>query len=79
MADKIFTDHRLGIFFGVLVLFFSVTGLLGYIPKELIVNTTFLVIFILGTILGALLIEVGIAPYFSDTRQALKKASRRRR
>ena len=62
--DNIFTDQKWSTFFGVLILFFSVAGLLGYIPKELVINGGFLVLFILGVILGGLLVERGIAPYF---------------
>ena len=78
--EDIFIDHRLGVFFGVLVLFFSVVGVLGYIPKQLIINAWFLVVFIIGIILGGMLIERGISPYFTYAKSnALKIKTKRRR
>ncbi len=76
--NDIFIDNRLGIFFGVLVLFFSVSGILGYIPKQLVINTWFLVLFIIGVILGGMLIERGISPYFLP-RRTIERPFRQRK
>ena len=80
MSEPIFTDHRWGIFFGVIILFFSVVGVLGYINKNLVINGGYLLLFILGVILGGLLVEHGIAPYFNGANvSAAKAASKKRR
>ena len=80
MDYDVFINHRLATFFGVLILYFSVAGVLGHVPKVLVENTSFLVVFILGIILGGMLIERGIAPYFINnfaTQKSIAKKKKR--
>ena len=79
MDYDVFINHKLATFFGVLVLYFSVSGVLGHIPKDLVRNTSFLVIFILGIILGGMLIERGISPYFINNLTAQKSVDKKKR
>ena len=79
MSEPIFTDHRWGIFFGVIILFFSVVGVLGYINKNLVINSGFLLLFILGVMLGGLLVEHGIAPYFNSSYASVARTSPKRK
>ena len=79
MDYDVFINHRLATFFGILILYFSVSGVLGHIPRGLVLNTSFLVVFILGIILGGMLIERGIAPYFISNLAIPKVATKRKR
>ncbi len=77
--DPIFTNNRWSIFFGVLILFLSIVGMLGYIPRAMVLNPYFIYLYILGIILGGLLIERGIAPYFLKSSSSMQKGKSKKR
>ncbi|MFH1592680.1 MAG: hypothetical protein ABIB47_04925 [Candidatus Woesearchaeota archaeon] len=80
--EHIFKDNRVELFFGVLILFLSFAGVLGYIPREFILNVYLLVIFFLGIMLGSMLILYALQDYFKGApaqRNIRRTRPRRRR
>jgi len=78
-VDHIFKDFRLELFFGVFILFLSFTGVLGYIPKEFIVNIYILILFFLGIMLGSILTLYSLQDYFKKSPTTTAPRTRRRR
>ena len=77
--EQLLLDKKLELFFGVLILFFSFTGILGYVAPTLIINPYFLVVFFLGVMLGALLVQSSLLVYFGRTKTGnIVKLKRRR-
>lgn len=77
--ENILQDRRLELFFGIIILFFSFVGILGYIPTYFVINVYFLLLFFLGIMLGSMLILASISDYFQGKRVRRRSSVRRRR
>ena len=78
VMEHIFKDYRIELFFGVFILFFSFTGVLGYISPELVLNIYYLLLFFIGIMLGSLLVSMSLGDYFQGITSKSRKSSRRR-
>ena len=77
--EHILDNEKLELFFGVMILFFSFAGILGYINPDVISNIYFFVVFLLGIMLGSILVTASLTDYFEGNKFATPRRIRKRR
>jgi len=75
-VEHILHNQKLELFFGVIILFFSFTGILGFVNPDFVTNLYFFLIFLLGIMLGSILVTSSLTDYFQNNKAV---PSRRRR
>lgn len=78
--EHVFPDKRIELFFGVFILFLSFIGILGYIPQEFVRNVYLLLLFLIGVMLGSILILASLQDYFiqNSGNSKYKKLTKRK-
>ena len=77
--EHVFNNARVELFFGVLILFFSFTGVLAYIRPDIIINVYYLLLFFIGIMLGSLLLSASMSNYFKEDKAKLSQYKRSKR